>query len=279
MLFFDPRLSNSQVMSCATCHNPSFAWGDSLPKGVGHGHKQLGRRTPTILNSAFNEVQFWDGRAHSLEEQAIGPIVAAGEMNFSIDQAVENISAIPEYVSWFNEAYPGEEICEETIGKAIASFERTVISGEAPFDRWINGDADAISKKAKWGFKLFNEKANCVNCHSGWNFTDSSFHDIGVKTEDKGRGGVLEIDALNHAFKTPTLRNIVERAPYMHNGSEATLHEVLVLYNLGGRVHRPTLSDEIEPLGLNEDEIDAVIEFLKTLSSKDDPVELPILPR
>lgn len=277
MLFFDPRISGSQVMSCATCHNPSFSWGDSLPKAVGHGHKTLGRRTPTILNLAWAERTSWDGRAGSLEEQALGPIQAEGEMNQPIEGMVKRMSVL--YKKDFEKAYPGEPVTEKTIAKAIATFERGVVSGEAPFDKWIKGNESAISARAKNGFVLFNTKANCAACHSGSNFTDFGFHDIGVAGDDLGRGNVLKkIASMQYAFKTPTLRNVVERYPYMHDGSESTLEEVIEFYNLGGRVKRDSLSDQIRPLELTAAEKSDLLEFLKTLSSVDPPVALPKLP-
>ena len=277
-LFFDPRLSGSNALSCASCHNPSFSWGDRLPVGVGHGHKKLGRRTPTILNAAFNELQMWDGRFGSLEEQALGPMTSPDEMNIDAEEMLARLRANPGYQQLFREAYGEAGITKDTVTKAIAAFERTVVSGEAPFDRFIAGEEAAISGSARRGFVLFNGKANCVACHSGWAFTDGSFHDIGVRTADPGRGRTLGLPELNHAFKTPTLRNVVERAPYMHNGSEANLREVIALYNDGGRVRRSTLSSEIKPLHLTPAEVEDLIAFLHTLSSVDAPVTLPVLP-
>jgi cytochrome c peroxidase len=279
-LFFDPRLSGSQFISCATCHNPGFGWGDGLPKGIGHGMKQLGRHTPTILNSAFGDLMFWDGRADSLETQALGPIQSPGEMNMPIGQAVERISSISGYKPLFERAYPGEAISEKTIAKAIAAFERTVITEDAAFDHWIKGDEQAISNSAKRGFALFNGKARCAECHSGWNFTDSGFHDIGVADEDLGRGKLLKLEAMQHAFKTPTLRNATLRAPYLHNGSEPTLEAVLDFYDKGGDAQRPSLAPEIQPLHLAEQDKKDLMEFLSTLtSSEQQPVTLPVLPR
>ncbi len=277
-LFFDPRLSSSGLMSCASCHNPSFNWEDGLALATGNEHKKLGRSTPTILNAAWNEVSFWDGRAETLEEQALGPIEASGEMNMPLDEMLEVLRSIPGYETKFERAYPEQGISLETVAKALANFQRTIVSGEAPFDRWIQGEEDAISKDAIAGFELFNGKAACVKCHSGWNFTDSSFHDIGVLTQDKGRGGFLGFDSMNHTFKTPNLRNIEGRAPYMHNGSERTLEDVVQLYNEGGRTHRDTLSPDIRPLHLNESEVRQIIAFLKTLTSDDQEMPLPLLP-
>ncbi len=278
MLFFDPRLSGNGAISCASCHNPAFSWTDRLPLGRGDNHKLLGRHTPTILNAAFNEVQMWDGRFDTLEAQALGPMLSKDEMNITPEEIIKRLSAIPAYVGHFKSAYGPTGVTIENLGKAIAAFERTVISGEAPFDRFIAGDDRAISPDAQRGFVLFNTKANCAACHSGWAFTDSSFHDIGLVSEDLGRGKTLGIPSLNHAFKTPTLRNAVERAPYMHDGSEADLAAVIELYNQGGRVKRPTLSNEIKPLHLAPAEVAQLIAFLRTLSSQDRPVTIAALP-
>lgn len=278
-LFFDPRLSASKFISCATCHNPGFGWEDGLPKGIGHGMKELGRHTPTILNSAFGDLMFWDGRAESLEAQALGPIQSSAEMNLPLTQAVERITSIPGYKPLFENAYPGEPISEKTISKAIATFERTIVSQDAAFDRWVKGDEAAISSAAKRGFELFNGKAHCAECHSGWNLSDSGFHDIGVADEDLGRGKLLKIEAMQHAFKTPTLRNVTLRAPYMHNGSEPTLEAVIDFYNCGGRAQRPSLAPEIKPLVLDATEKKDIVQFLQSLTSSEPPVGIPILPR
>lgn len=279
-LFFDPRLSGSNFISCATCHNPALAWGDGMALGTGHGMKKLGRRTPTILNLAWGEPLMWDGRAESLEAQALGPIEAGVEMNMPLDKLIMKLSTIKGYKILFSKAFGDSEVTKERISKAIATYERTVVSGQAPFDKWVEGDEDAISNAAKRGFVLFNEKARCAECHSGWRFTDDSFHDIGIRTEDLGRGKIIpEVEVLKHAFKTPTLRNIDLRGPYMHNGSEKTLSEVMDVYNQGGRMKRPSLSEQIRPLGLTESEKRDVIQFMLTLTSKDKPVTIPILPK
>lgn len=277
-LFFDPRLSGANYISCATCHNPSFAWGDGLPKGIGHAMTRLGRRTPTILNLAWGELLMWDGRFETLEDQALGPMSAAVEMNQNMDAIVTELSQIPEYRTLFKVNFPGEGITVKNIAKAIATFERTVVSGIAPFDKWIGGDEHAISDQAKRGFDLFNGKANCVACHSGWNFTDDSFHDIGIPDEDIGRGKqVPNVKVMQHAFKTPTLRNVVERAPYMHEGSLRNLYSVVRHYN-DGFTKRESLSDQIYKLNLTDAEQNDLVAFLKTLSSPDTPVAMPRLP-
>lgn len=281
-LFFDPRLSGSNSISCATCHNPSFSWGDGMAKGVGHGHKVLGRKSPTVLNLAWTEKLMWDGRATWLEGQALGPIGSSAEMNMKMEGPgglVEKIKGIKGYQEMFAKAYPNEELTLEVIGKAIAIYERGIVSGEAPFDRWLSGDEKAITDQAKLGFTLFNTKANCASCHAGWSFTDGSFHDIGIKDKDIGRGKFLKLTSQQHAFKTPGLRNIAIRGPYMHGGTEATLDDVVEFYNKGGAVKRESLSASIKPLNLTTDEKKAVVAFLETLTSKDKPVELPLLPR
>jgi cytochrome c peroxidase len=278
-LFFDPRLSASKIVSCATCHNPALSWGDGLPKAVGHGMSQLARRTPTILNLAWSERLFWDGRAASLEEQALGPIEAPGEMNMPLPRVIETLQSIPGYRAMFEAAYPGEGITPRTLGKAIATFERTIVSGMAPFDEWLAGQA-AISEAAVRGFVLFNTKASCVKCHTGWSFTDHSFHDLGMASGDIGRGRVLpRIERMRHAFKTPTLRNVEARRPYMHDGSLATLEDVITYYDRGGDARRASLSAEMRPLGLSDVEKRDLVAFLKTLTSPDTPIQIPVLPR
>jgi len=239
---------------------------------------RLGRRTPTILNLAWGELLMWDGRFETLEDQALGPMSAPVEMNQNMEAIVTELSQIPEYRTLFKVNFPGEGITVKNIAKAIATFERTVVSGIAPFDKWVGGDEEEITTAAKRGFDLFNGKANCVACHSGWNFTDDSFHDIGIPDEDIGRGKqVPNVKVMQHAFKTPTLRNAVERAPYMHEGSLRNLHSVVRHYN-DGFTKRESLSDQIYPLGLSDKEQGDLVAFLKTLSSNDAPVAMPRLP-
>lgn len=277
MLFFDPRMSGSNYIACASCHNPSLSWGDALPRGIGHGMTILGRRTPTILNLAWTELLMWDGRKESLEEQALGPIQADVEMNQDLEQLIAKLSGIDEYRLRFAMAFPKEGLTGETIGKAIATFERTIVSNVAPFDRWIAGDESAISESAKHGFELFNTKANCAACHSGWNFTDGAFHDIGLESDDIGRFKILDLPSMKHAFKTPTLRDADRRGPYMHDGSVKTLGDVMRHYNMGGN-KRPSLSPDMKPLALSDDEIADVVSFMRTLTSDDTLPQLPRLP-
>ena len=279
-LFFDARLSGSGSISCASCHNPDKAWGDGLPVGVGNGGLRLARRTPTILNLAWAPALFWDGRADTLEEQALGPIAAPGEMNLPLTDMVSRVKSIAGYRHLFARAYPGEPIATATVAKAIATFERGVVSAQAPFDRWIAGDGNAISDSAQRGFVLFNDKARCATCHTGWRFTDDGFYDIGVANDDVGRGKLLpQIPLAGHAFKTPTLRNVAARAPYLHNGSAATLDDIIEHYDRGGVARRSSLSPEIKPLTLTAVEKKDLVAFLESLTSRDAAPQRPVMPR
>ncbi len=187
----------------------------------------------------------WDGRKNSLEDQASGPMSTPAEMGGTLDMVVARVAAVPAYHHAFRTAFGTDEVTFPRIAQAIATFERTEVSNKAPFDRWIDGDESAISESANRGFLLFNNKANCAACHSGWRLTDDGFHDIGLPSADPGRGAqVPGVPALQHAFKTPTLRNVAERGPYMHDGSIATLHDVVVHYDTGF-VQRESLSPEM----------------------------------
>jgi cytochrome c peroxidase len=215
MLFFDPRLSGAQNMSCATCHNPSFGWETPVARAIGALNVPLSRHAPSVENLAGVRHLFWDGRAPSLEEQAIGPITHPKEMNAPIPEVIARLSAIRGYKVWFDILFPGVGLRKETLLRSIATYERTLQSGWAPFDDWVQGVEDAIPEAAKRGFKLFVGKARCASCHSGWAFSDHSFHDIGLETDDIGRGAIATDDPMaRFAFKTPSLRNIQIRAPY-----------------------------------------------------------------
>jgi cytochrome c peroxidase len=283
-LYFDPRLSGSNLISCATCHNPALGWADGLPLGIGHDFKELGRHSPSIINAAFYGSQFWDGRAATLEEQAGGPIVSAKEMNQDMDELIKELSSLKGYVEMFEKAYPKEGITKDTITKAIAVFERTAISRNSPFDRYMEGDKTAISESAARGFDTFNRKAKCAVCHSGYNFSDNGFHNIGVKSlkgeDDIGRFGIVPIKIMKGAFKTPTLRDIALTSPYMHNGIYKTLEEVIDHYDRKGD-NKESLSPNMmgtEPLHLTEQEKKDLVEFLKSLTGKSVQVAIPVLP-
>lgn len=280
ILFFDPRLSNSGNMACSSCHNPGLSWTDGLPKGVGDDRKTLGRKTPTVQNLAWDELFFWDGRAENLEAQVLGPISSKAEMNMDMEKLVNTLNNIEDYRKLFKKVFPNNaEITEYTIAKALATFVRKQVSAPAPFDAWIAGDENAISESAKRGFEVFNGKGNCAACHSGWRFSDGSFHDIGLKSDDIGRGKYLpKMTTMQHAFKTVSLRDIARRAPYMHDGSIPTLEKVVEHYN-NGAIHRESLSAEIFKLDLTEQEKQDLVNFLKTLTSRAQAEVIPELPR
>jgi cytochrome c peroxidase len=278
-LFFDPRLSGDGKIACASCHNPGTSWTDGRGRAVGHKGKILGRKSPTLFNLAWGNTFFWDGRADSLEAQALGPISSKDEMNQDLGELVAELSQIPGYRALFDKAFPGKPLSKETIAQAIATFERTVVTAPSAFDQWIAGEDGALSPSAQRGFVLFNTKAACVNCHNGWNFTNGSFADIGLLTSDEGRGKLLNDPDLAFAMKAPTLRNIAKRAPYMHDGSLPTLEAVLDHYDAGGRAPRETTRLFLKPLGLTGAEKEDLLSFLKTLDSEDEPVTAPALPQ
>lgn len=277
MLFFDQRLSKNFNMNCATCHNPSLGWEDGVPGAFGGHGKPLPRHSPTVLNMAWGDAFFWDGRATTLEEQIRGPIESPIEMNVSLDTVVDRLNKVEAYREWFNRVFPGKGVHPDGILKAIATYERTIVSGTAPFDRWVSGDEDAISESAIRGFELFNGQARCSACHTGWNFTDNKYHDIGLITDDQGRKAISQTSQDQHAFKTPGLRNIAQRAPYMHNGSIQTLEQVVIHYISGG-MPRPSLSGQMQPVPMNGQQIKDLIAFMESLTGEDQPVSLPVLP-
>jgi len=280
-LFFDPRLSGSNWISCASCHNPALGWSDGLSTGTGHGMKKLGRATPTIVNAAFNPIQMWDGRKSTLEDQALGPITADAEMSQPLPELVKKIESIPGYRSLFDAAYPGEGVSGATIAKAIASYERTVLSTDSPFDRWMRGDPTAVNDAARRGFEVFRGKGNCETCHSGYNFTDNGFHNIGIKDpeghEDLGRYNERKLAILKGAFKTPTLRNVAVTGPYMHNGCYRTLEEVVDHYARGGDV-KSNLSPDMKPIHLTDRDKADLVAFLRSLTGAP-TASIPQLPQ
>ncbi len=277
MLFFDTRLSRDRNLNCASCHNPSFGWEVPFATAIGAGGKPLARHAPTSMNHAWSRSLFWDGRAPTLEAQARGPIEADVEMDLPMAVAVKRIRDVAGYREAFAKAFPNEGVTESTILKAIATFERTKVSGDTPFDRWVRGDERALSDSARRGFALFNGKANCSACHGGWNFTDDRFHDIGLSTDDPGRMTVTRAPADRHAFKTPGLREIVARAPYMHHGQLQTLEAVIVHYASGG-LKRPSLSPLMKPFAVDGQEIQDLVAFMRSLSSPHSTHAMPNLP-
>ena len=281
-LYFDKRLSADNTVACSSCHDPKMGWSNSDKTAVGVGGQRGGRSAPTVLNSAYQAFQFWDGRAKSLEQQAVGPIANPIEMNLPLDKAVEKIGAIKGYQEQFQKIF-GQPVSADSIGKAIAAFERTILSGDAPYDRLRAGEESAMSVQARDGMQLFFGKAKCSSCHSGANFTDNGFHNIGVsftnEKPDVGRFEISKIEGDKGAFKTPTLRDIARTGPYMHDGSLATLEEVVDYYDKGGTPNE-YLDEELFPLKLTAEQKAALVAFLREgLASKNYPdVESPNLP-
>lgn len=284
MLFFDARLSSEGTLSCAGCHNPLYGWSDGLPTAKGWRGKVLGRASPTIVNAGYNTVQMWDGRRSSLEHQAMGPMESADEMASRLDTLFGWLSGNPGYKAAFDAAYPGEAIDKATTSKAIAAFERTVVSNDAPFDRWLRGEQGAMTPQQVRGFRLFTDvgKGNCAACHQAPNFTDNGFHNIGLASHgreqpDPGRFAIKPLPSLKGAFKTPTLRGVALTAPYFHDGSAATLLDTVAHYNRGGDV-RTDLSTVIKPLNLSNGEMRDIVAFMEALTGPVRPFTLPRLP-
>ncbi|MFQ5679963.1 MAG: cytochrome-c peroxidase [Gemmatimonadota bacterium] len=271
-LFFDPRLSADGKISCASCHRPENAFSEPTPVSTGIGGQMGGRKAPSFVNQAWTIYPhfFWDGRSSSLEDQALGPIQNPIEMGNSLTAMLATLER-GSYAPYFEQAFGDDEITADRVAKAIAAYERTRLSGNSPWDRWQAGDENAVSDLVKRGHDLFFGRAGCNQCHLGQNFTDSRFHTLGIGWDaedgaftDEGRFAVNGEERDLGAFKTPGLRDVTRHAPYMHDGSIATLREVIELYNAGG-IHNPFLSPRIRPLGLDPEEVDALEAFLRAL--------------
>jgi cytochrome c peroxidase len=295
-LFFDPRLSKTGQIACASCHNPELAWTDNSTRSFGHNRKTGKRNAMTILNSGFAEELFWDGRANSLEDQARFPIPDKREMNSGLEIAVENINAVEAYKPLFKKAFGDDNISIARILKAIATFERSVNSPKSKFDKFISGDSDLFTDQEVQGLHLFRTKAQCINCHNTPYFSDNKFHNdgqtlFGTKDEDFGRYYVTgNIEDLGK-FRTPSLREVTRTAPWMHHGHFPSLLDVVEYYNLGNPAPIqkkylgterdsliPKTSPMLEPLGLTRMEIDALLAFLETLSTETRRVNLNLMP-
>jgi cytochrome c peroxidase len=274
-LYYDTRLSADNTISCATCHRPENAFSEPTPVSTGIRGQKGNRKAPTFINAAWALFPhtFWDGRAGSLEEQALGPVANPIEMGNTHEAMIQTIQGIEGYQKYFEEAFGSPEITKERIAKAIADYERTRMSGNSPYDRWKNGDEAAVSDQVKLGERLFFDKAGCNQCHLGYNFTDSLFHNLGVgwdpetQHKDPGRVAITNQESDTGAFKTPTVREVTKRAPYMHDGSVATLREVVELYNRGGEPN-PYLDPKIKPLGLTDEEMNALVAMMEALSGE-----------
>jgi cytochrome c peroxidase len=258
-LYYDTRLSADNTISCSTCHDPGKGFADPRPVSLGVQSRRGTRNSPTVLNSVYYSSQFWDGRAASLEQQAGGPMQNPVEMAHTLSGVVKKLSSDPSYVRQFDGAFGPGGITIKRVVNAISTFERTLVSGNSPFDRWYYGhDEKAVSDSVKRGFEVFRDpkKGNCESCHTVNQhyalFTDNKFHNIGIgaaedKVTDRGRFDVTHADADTAAFKTPTLRNIAVTAPYFHDGSRRTLKEVMDFY-IGGGNSNPHLDKEVHAL-------------------------------
>ncbi len=281
-LYFDGRLSKNGAISCAFCHNPGTGFADARQFSIGAFGTAGGRQSPTVYNTGFNTFQFWDGRAGSLEEQAIGPIHNPVEMAETHHTVVPKISKIPGYQKQFQLIFGGGASLQH-IAEAIAAFERTIVSQNSSFYKYVMGQKDAMTQSAVHGMDLFKGKARCILCHNGPNFTDNGFHNLGVPQEgllkeDWGRFEVTRLERDKGAFKTPTLRSITETAPYMHDGVFKTLEEVIEFLDKGGGAN-PHLSQLVRPLNLSADEKHDLIEFLKALTGEPIKIVPPKLPK
>ena len=291
MLFFDSRLSRTNTISCASCHDPSQGFGDGKAFSQGVDGNALSRHTPSLYNLAWAENFFWDGRANSLEEQVQMVLTSPEEMDISMDSLVSRLNDVPAYRHLFEKVYPSKGITERTIVSALVTFTYSIVSYDSPFDRYMQGDLTALSNSAVRGMKLFEGKGGCAKCHDGPHFSDGEFHNTGVSSEDLGRYEVDRIAtnrefemtpypffASYKAFKTPGLRNVSLSAPYMHNGSEPTLEDVIQFYNKGGEAASSRgLARPIKKIHLTEPEIKDLVEFLKSLTAPVtiDPPNLP----
>jgi len=272
-LFFDPRLSGDNTISCASCHIPEKGWSDGLATAVGFNGKILARKTPTVAYLEDDRIFFWDGRATSLEEQALGPITSVDEMNQNLNELVNELEDVPAYRAMFARAFPGEKISAENIALAISNFERSLNRRNSEFDKWSRGEPNTMSSDAKLGHsRMHTWEANCISCHRGADFNDDGMWDVGVFSVEPGAGGKF-------IFKTPTLRDVALRAPFMHNGSLKTLEDVVRFYARGGDVPRPTRAPPMRAkIELSEHEIYQVVEFLKTLTTDNSDFKRPEIP-
>ncbi len=307
-LYFDPRLSKDNTVSCATCHDPAKGFSDGQPVSTGINGQKGTRNAPTVFNRVYGKTQFWDGRAASLEEQALGPIQNPIEMGFTLEGVVERLKGIEGYRIQFERIFG--DVTPDAIAKAIASFERVILVGGSPYDYYteaqrfkdlteedlaedpeLKAKVEAVRKAAAEkpmseaairGMKLFFGKARCTQCHVGPNFTDELFWNLGVgmdkENPDLGRFNVTKEEKDKGAFKTPTVRNVTLNAPYMHDGSEKTLMDVIELYNKGG-IKNQWLSERMVPLNLTDQEKQDLVEFLKALEGEVPNVPLPRLPQ
>ncbi|WP_417501298.1 cytochrome-c peroxidase [Marinobacter sp.] len=277
MLFFEPRLSASHLISCNTCHNVGMGGHDYLPVSIGHGWQKGPRNSPTVFNAVFNAAQFWDGRAADLAEQAKGPVQAGVEMSSTPERVVKTLSSMPAYVEKFGQAFPGEDdpVTFNNMAVAIEAYEATLITPDADFDKFLRGDKTALNKQEQEGLALFMDKG-CVACHAGVNLGGQAYYPFGLVTKpgadilptgDKGRFAVTSTASDEYVFRASPLRNIELTAPYFHSGAVWSLEEAVAVMGTA------QLGTE-----LNGAEVKSITAFLKTLTGKIPEVRYPLLP-
>ncbi len=272
LLFFDKRMSKNNTIACASCHMAKKGFGDGMPVSTGINGLKGGRSAPVSFNRVYSTAQFWDGRAATLEDQSVGPLINPVEHGFANhDEVVAKLKKVPGYRKLFQEVF-GEDVTIQNVGRAIASFQRTALSGNSAVDKFdTEGDEKALGDSAKRGLELFRGKARCTRCHSGFNFSDEKFHNLGIgwdtNTVDLGRYMETKNPEDIGAFKTPTLREIARTAPYMHDGRFKTLEDVVNFYNQGG-VKNPHLDNTIIPLELTDEEKQDLVAVLKSLNGE-----------
>lgn len=278
LLFFDTRLSSDRTVSCASCHTPAQAFTDGRPVSTGIKQQKGGRSAPSVINRVYGAAMFWDGRASSLEEQAKGPIANPIEMTAEKDAAkahaacVDCLREVKEYRQRFKKVFGTEEFTIDHVAMAIATFERTVLSGNSPYDKFKAGDKSALNESQQRGMKVFfSNNARCDSCHDGAAFTTNQFANIGVGMDklkpDLGRYNVTKKESDKGAFKTPGLRDVARTGPYMHDGSIKTLEEVVEHYDKGG-VKNKWLHQDIKPLKLSKQEKSDLVQFLHALNGE-----------
>jgi cytochrome c peroxidase len=280
MLFFDSRLSGNNERSCATCHDPEKGYGDGRATFETVDGGDGARNSPTIINSGYYTTNFWDGRADSLEEQALGPIENPEEMNQPLSELLNELNAIKGYQELFATAFP-EGITEQNIAKALAAFQRLIVVTDTPYDQFLKGDTNALTDSELRGLNLFAGKAFCSTCHNGENLSDNNFYNIGINTEDVGRFAVTGDEGDMGRIRTPSLYGITHTAPYMRDGSLATLEEVIDYYNRGGDGHPNTsffIKQFMSPLGLTDEEKVDLLAFLNVLGGEPPIYSKPELP-
>ncbi|NIG55509.1 cytochrome-c peroxidase [Chitinophaga sp. Cy-1792] len=296
LLFFDPILSSSNQISCSSCHDPHLSWGDGRRVSLGTDHLEGTRNTPSLLNVAQRKSFFWDGRAASLEAQAAFPIQTHHEMDMNIEKLGPKLSQIKAYQKLFKEAFGTTQVTQEMIVGAIAAFQETITSRKSRFDKFMEGDYKALSDQELYGMHLFRTKARCMNCHNGQYLTDESFHNIGLtyykrKYQDLGRYEITHDANDVGKFKTPSLRDVMHNAPWMHNGLFNDITGVVNIYNSGMHMIDPKpeqkAQDSLFPytdpilhkLNLTKDEIGAIVAFMDAITATQYKMQRPELPR